>query len=119
MPLFNTIYGFLYIPKYVLNILWFIQSWAAFDVFLLCQFGATQSNIENGTKYLIDNTFPGYCGDNGIVTKIFGEDCSWADASFVYPLGLYILNVILQWIIIIYTSKIFTISEKDKKIIEM
>ena len=45
--------------------------------------------------YDIVEEFRCYCGENGIVTQIFGEDCSWADAWFVWPLGLYILNVMM------------------------
>ena len=106
-PLFNKTYGFKILPKYLLPILWFIQSWNALDIYLICNFGASMHNIKNGTKYLLDNKFPQYCGDDGLVTNIFGMDCSWADAWFTYGLIIIIASILIQWFIIYQTEKVF------------
>lgn len=107
LPIFNDKLGFEIIPKYIMPIIWWIQSWNAIDIFYVCQFGCSEHNIKYGTKYLLDNKFPAYCGVNGLVTQIFGEDCSWADATFTY--GMIILGavVLFVWISMYYTNKIF------------
>eukprot|EP01083_Nonionella_stella_P031667 86712_1 len=113
-PLFNKHFGFGIVARYGLKLLWFAQSWNALDVFLVCQFGATQANIKNATKYLLDTAFPEYCGADGVVEPVFDEDCSWADAWFTSSIALYIVTVAIQWIGMFYTTKVFGVDHSGK-----
>jgi len=111
LPLVNKRFAVAVTAKYALKLLWFVQSWNALDIYLLCQFGGTDHNIKSGTKYLLDSRFPEYCGDDGIVTQIFGEDCSWADSWFTYGMFVVSATVLVQWFAIYYTNKIFTVDD--------
>merc|ERR1712176_1064291 len=111
LPIVNKRFGFGAVPQYGLKLLWLAQSWNAFDVFVISNLGCTQANIKNATKYLLDSAFVGICGDDGIVTKIVGQDCSWADASFTYGFGLMWIVAIVQWISVLYTHKTFSFDD--------
>merc|ERR1719229_147668 len=86
----------------ICHLLYPLQAWNALDVFLVGTIAASVE-LDQVSQWILNSNFPGACGDDGVIQKIFHVGCFSVEGHLTpgtLMLGVYVL---VQWVTLLYT----------------
>ena len=89
---------------WLLKSLWFVQAWNALDVFFVGSVSGALA-METVSEWIIDSSYPGVCGDGGIIEQWTGMGCFDVKGTITRGAWMSGAAALWQWVSIWFTLR--------------